>query len=142
MISYNTVNVEMPHIDCGMVSRWVREVAAGYGKSVGDICFIFVDDEEILRINREFIHHDYYTDHIGFDYSEGDSIAGDVFIGVETVRSNAALVGATYGQELHRVIIHGVLHLCGIDDKEPGQREVMQAAEDKALDMLEQTNVE
>lgn len=142
MISYNTVNTAMPCIDGEAVGRWVREVAAGYGKKVGDINFIFVDDEEILRINREFVHHDYYTDHIGFDYSEGDCIAGDIFIGVDTVRSNAALVGATYGQELHRVIIHGVLHLCGIDDKESWQREEMQAAEDKALKMLGQTNAE
>lgn len=126
----------MPQIDQKRISEWVKAVAASYDRVVGDINYIFVSDEEILRINREFIHHDYYTDHIGFDYSEGNSLAGDIYIGIETVMTNAPLVGATYEQELHRVIIHGVLHLCGIEDKEPHQRAEMQAAEDKALELL------
>lgn len=126
----------MPQIDQKRISEWVKTVAASYDRVVGDINYIFVSDEEILRINREFIHHDYYTDHIGFDYSEGNSLAGDIYIGIETVMTNAPLVGATFEQELHRVIIHGVLHLCGIEDKEPHQRAEMQAAEDKALELL------
>ncbi len=133
MISYNTVGVEMPPIDQARVSAWVRQVAERYGKKVGDITFIFVSDEEILRINREYIQHDYYTDHIGFDYSSGNVLSGDVFIGVETVASNAELIGETYRRELHRVIIHGVLHLCGIKDKTPELRMQMEAAENAAL---------
>lgn len=133
MISYNTVGVEMPPIDQARVSAWVRQVAERYGKKVGDITFIFVSDEEILRINREYIQHDYYTDHIGFDYSSGNMLSGDVFIGVETVASNAELIGETYRRELHRVIIHGVLHLCGIVDKTPELRMQMEAAENAAL---------
>ena len=86
----------MPPIDQPRVSAWVRQVAERYGKKVGDINFIFVSDEEILRINREYIQHDYYTDHIGFDYSSGNVLSGDVFIGVETVASNAELIGETY----------------------------------------------
>ena len=89
MIGYNVVGVEMPNLDRAAVDRWVRDVAMGYGRKVGDINFIFVDDEEILRVNREFVHHDYYTDHIGFDYSVGDTLSGDVFVGVETVADNA-----------------------------------------------------
>jgi rRNA maturation RNase YbeY len=123
----------MPSINQQKVSEWVREVAASYQRHVGDINFIFVDDEEILRVNREFIGHDYYTDHIGFDYSSGTTISGDIYIGVDTVLTNSQKLSCAYTEELHRVIIHGVLHLCGIDDKGPGERAIMEAAEDKAL---------
>ena len=133
MILYNVVNTEMPSINQQKVSEWVREVAASYQRHVGDINFIFVDDEEILRVNREFIGHDYYTDHIGFDYSSGTTISGDIYIGVDTVLTNSQKLSCAYIEELHRVIIHGVLHLCSIDDKGPGERAIMEAAEDKAL---------
>lgn len=136
MILYNVVNAEMPSINQQKVSEWVHQVAATYRRHVGDINFIFVDDQEILRVNREFIGHDYYTDHIGFDYSQGTTISGDVYIGVDTVRTNSEKMGSEYGQELLRVIIHGVLHLCGIDDKTPEERAQMQEAEDNALAAL------
>ncbi len=135
MISYNVVNTEMPPINQQKVTEWVRQVAATYRRHVGDINFIFVDDEEILRVNREFIGHDYYTDHIGFDYSQGSTISGDIYIGVDTVRTNSEQIGCDYNEELYRVIIHGVLHLCGIDDKGPGERAIMEAEEDKALEL-------
>lgn len=135
MISYNVVNTEMPTINQQKVSEWVRQVAATYQRHVGDINFIFVDDEEILRLNREFIGHDYYTDHIGFDYSKGSTISGDIYVGVDTVRTNSEKIGCDYNEELHRVIIHGVLHLCGIDDKGLGERVIMEAEEDKALEL-------
>ena len=136
MISYNTVNVKMPAIRRRDTSAWVKAVAASYGKKVGEIAYIFVDDEEILRVNREYLQHDYYTDIITFDYTEGDTISGDLFISLDTVRTNAEQYGKPYDEELHRVIIHGILHLCGINDKGPGEREIMEAAEDKALAML------
>ena len=136
MISYNTVNVKMPAIRRRDTSAWVKAVAASYGKKVGEIAYIFVDDEEILRVNREYLQHDYYTDIITFDYTEGDTISGDLFISLDTVRTNAEQFDKPYEEELHRVIIHGILHLCGINDKGPGERELMEAAEDKALAML------
>ncbi|MCI6251177.1 MAG: rRNA maturation RNase YbeY [Bacteroidales bacterium] len=136
MISYNTVNVKMPAIRRRDTSAWVKAVAASYGKKVGEIAYIFVDDEEILRVNREYLQHDYYTDIITFDYTEGDTISGDLFISLDTVRTNAEQFDKSYDEELHRVIIHGILHLCGINDKGPGEREIMEAAEDKALAML------
>ena len=135
MISYNTVNVKMPAIRRRDTSAWVKTVAASYGKKVGEIAYIFVDDEEILRVNREYLQHDYYTDIITFDYTEGDTISGDLFISLDTVRTNAEQFDKPYDEELHRVIIHGILHLCGINDKGPGEREIMEAAEDKALAM-------
>lgn len=133
MITYNTDGVKMPSIKKRENMAWVKAVAASYGKRVGEIAYIFVDDEKILEVNRQYLGHDYYTDIITFDYCEGDVISGDLFISLDTVRTNAEQVGATYEEELHRVIIHGILHLCGINDKGPGEREIMEAAEDKAL---------
>ena len=133
MITYNTDGVKMPSIKKRENTAWVKAVAASYGKRVGEIAYIFVDDEKILEVNRQYLGHDYYTDIITYDYCEGDVISGDLFISLATVRTNAEQVGATYEEELHRVIIHGILHLCGINDKGPGEREIMEAAEDKAL---------
>ena len=133
MITYNTDGVKMPSIKKRENTAGVKAVAASYGKRVGEIAYIFVDDEKILEVNRQYLGHDYYTDIITFDYCEGDVISGDLFISLDTVRTNAERVGATYEEELHRVIIHGILHLCGINDKGPGEREIMEAAEDKAL---------
>ena len=133
MVTYNTDGVKMPSIKKRENTAWVKAVAASYGKRVGEIAYISVDDEKILEMNRQYLGHDYYTDIITFDYCEGDLISGDLFISLDTVRTNAEQVGATYEEELHRVIIHGILHLCGINDKGPGEREIMEAAEDKAL---------
>ncbi len=123
----------MPDITEAEVSAWVRQVAKSYGKTVGDINYIFVDDETILDINRRFIGHDYYTDHIGFDYSSDGALSGDIYISLDTVRTNAELYGATFDQELRRIIIHGLLHLCGLRDKTEEERARMQQAEDRAL---------
>lgn len=137
MITYNTINVAMPKIRRRDNSAWVKRVAVSYGRKVGDVAYIFCDDEEILRVNRQYLQHDYYTDIITFDYDEDDVISGDLFISLDTVRTNAEQLGLPYEQELNRVIIHGILHLCGINDKGPGEREIMEAAENKALAMRE-----
>ena len=126
----------MPDLCETEVSAWVRRVAADYGKVLGDINYIFVDDETILDINRRFIGHDYYTDHIGFDYSQGNALSGDIYISLDTVRTNAELFGVTKEEKLRRIIIHGLLHLCGFQDKTDDERKLMQQAEDKALNSL------
>ena len=136
MITYNSDGVRMPKIRRRDTSAWIKAVAATYGRKVGDVGYMFVSDEKILEVNREYLGHDYYTDVITFDYCEGDIVSGDVVISLDTVRSNAELFGKDYDDELHRVIIHGILHLCGINDKGPGEREIMEAAENKALAML------
>ena len=123
----------MPDIHEAEVSAWVREVAKGYGKVVGDVNYIFVDDETMLDINRRFLGHDYYTDHIGFDYSEGNALSGDIYISLDTVASNAALFGVAPAEELRLIIIHGLLHLCGLRDKTDKERQQMQQAENAAL---------
>ena len=133
MISYNTENVKMPAIRKRDTSAWIKRVAASYGKKVGEVGYLFCDDEKILEVNREFLQHDYYTDIITFDYCEEDTLNGDIVISLDTVRSNAEQLGKDYEEELHRVIIHGILHLCGQNDKGPGEREQMEAAEDRAL---------
>ena len=133
MITYNTINVAMPDISETEVSAWVRQVAKSYDRVVGDINYIFVDDETMLDINRRFIGHDYYTDHIGFDYSQAGALSGDIYISLDTVRTNAELYGVTTDEELHRIIIHGLLHLCGLRDKTDEERAEMQQAEDEAL---------
>ena len=133
MITYNTDGVKMPNIRKRDTNAWIKAVAATYGKKVGEIGYLFVNDEKILEVNREYLGHDYYTDIITFDYDEGDIINGDLVISLDTVRTNAELFHKDYDEELHRVIIHGILHLCGINDKGPGEREQMEAAEDKAL---------
>ncbi len=125
----------MPKIRKRDTTAWIRRVAAQYGRKVGEVGYLFCDDEKILEVNREFLQHDYYTDIITFDYDEDDVINGDLVISLDTVRTNAEQFGKDYDEELYRVIIHGILHLCGINDKGPGEREIMEAAENKALAM-------
>ena len=138
MTGLHAEGTEMPQIEPRRIARWVERVADSYGKRVGEVNYIFTDDEGILRVNRQFLQHDYYTDIITFDYTEGPVLGGDLYISLETVRSNAALMGTSYEEELHRVIIHGILHLCGLNDKGPGEREIMEAAENKALEIIRQ----
>jgi len=137
MISYQTEDISMPPIKRREVSEWIKKVAASYGKKVGEIAYIFCSDERILEVNRQYLQHDYYTDIITFDYTEGNRISGDMFISLETIQTNAEqFADNDYQRELHRVIIHGILHLCGINDKGPGEREIMEQAENQALSML------
>lgn len=133
MIDFEAHDVAMPDMDIRKVSLWIEEVAASHQRTVGNLNYLFVGDEEILTANRQFVNHDYYTDIITFDYSRGNRIAGDIMISLDTVATNAELFGVTYFRELLRVIIHGVLHLCGINDKGPGEREIMEANENAAL---------
>ena len=136
MISFLTENIKMPKLDRKSVRAWIAAVAATYeGRKVGNLNYIFCNDDRILEVNKEFLGHDYYTDIITFDYSEPGLVSGDMFISLETVETNSFKFHTSYDKEMMRVIIHGVLHLCGINDKGPGERAVMEAAEEKALDM-------
>ena len=128
----------MPKIKKRETTAWIRAVAKSYGRRVGEVGYMFVNDDKILEVNREYLGHDYYTDVITFDYDEDDVVSGDVVISLDTVASNAHLFNKTYEDEIYRVIIHGILHLCGINDKGPGEREQMEAAENKALALRQQ----
>lgn len=133
MITYNAEDIKLPTIKKRETTRWIKKVAATYGRKVGEIGYMFVNDEKILEVNNEYLSHDYYTDVITFDYCEGDILNGDIVISLDTVQTNAEKFGKTYEEELYRVIIHGILHLCGINDKGPGEREIMEENENKAL---------
>ena len=135
MITYNADGVKMPKIKRKDTTAWIKAVAQTYGKKVGEVGYMFVNDEKILEINNEYLGHDYYTDVITFDYDEGDVVNGDIVISLDTVRTNAQLFDKAFEEELYRVIIHGILHLCGLNDKGPGEREIMEEAENKALEM-------
>ena len=121
-IAFYAEDIKLPAIKKRAVGNWVKEVAATY--------------EKILEVNRQYLQHDYYTDIITFDYTSGDKISGDLFISLDTVKSNSETFNTPYNEELHRTIIHGILHLCGINDKGPGEREIMEANENKALAIL------
>ena len=133
-LSFIAEGVELPRLDENLIGK----VAGGFGKSLGDLAYIFCNDAKILEVNRQYLQHDYFTDVITFDYSRLHKISGDMFISLDTVASNAKLVGADYETELYRVIIHGILHLCGINDKGPGEREIMERHENEALAILHQ----
>lgn len=140
MITFNVSNVTLPDLDFDKVSIWLGELAKSHNKFIGRLNYLFCDDQEILDVNKQFLKHDYFTDIITFDYSRNDRVGGDIFISIDTVRSNSLELGIPYNNELLRVIAHGLLHLCGIDDKGPGEREIMEYHEDLALNIWEKLN--
>lgn len=131
-----TDGVELPALDYDALQTWIIEVARLHAKIVGELTYIFCDDSKILDVNRQYLQHDYFTDIITFDYTRGQLLRGDMFISLDTVRTNAQSVSSDYDTELKRVIIHGVLHLCGINDKGPGEREIMERHENEALALI------
>ena len=136
MIRFENGDIEKPMLDERSVSRWIRAVAAEYGFSVGNVTYVFCSDEKELAVNRQFLGHDYYTDIITFDYTTGTTLNGDIFISLDTVRSNAESIGVPFEQELYRILIHGILHLTGQGDKTPETKEQMTHKEDLALAKL------
>ena len=133
MIRFTTDDTEMPALDERKIGKWIRSVAAEYGFSVGNINYIFCSDERELEVNRQFLGHDYYTDVITFDYSTPTTLNGDIFISLDTVRTNAEMVSTTFNHELLRILIHGVLHLTGQGDKTPETKAQMTQKEESAL---------
>ena len=130
----------MPAIDKSKVKNWIKAVAESYGRKTGEVSYIFCNDERILQVNNHYLQHDYYTDIITFDYSTAKTISGDIFISLDTVKSNSEAFNTDYSTELHRIIIHGILHLCGNDDKTPELRAQMTEKENLALQLGEFKN--
>ena len=135
-ITYQSDDIKLPGIKHRKISGWIKSVADSHNKKIGDIACIFCSDKKILEINIQYLNHDYYTDIITFDYSEGNVISGDLFISLDTVRSNAVKFNTDYDEELCRVIIHGILHLCGFNDKSAEDEKLMRGKEDEALKQL------
>ncbi|MEA4936043.1 MAG: rRNA maturation RNase YbeY [Paludibacter sp.] len=133
MIQFINENTELPVLQKRNLTQWIKATAEEYGKKTGNISYIFCSEERILEINRQYLNHDYYTDIITFDYSENNIISGDIFISPETLKTNAISFNVTFEEEMLRIIIHGILHLCGQDDKTPESRQLMTTKEDKAL---------
>lgn len=128
--------VEFPALDFTLIQRWLTLVAKRHNRIVGELAYIFCNDPKILEVNRQYLQHDYFTDIITFDYCRGQLLRGDMFISLDTVRSNSDIQDVSYADELNRVIVHGLLHLCGINDKGPGEREIMESHENDALKLL------
>lgn len=136
MISFVEEDSKSHLLNRRIIKLWIQQVAESYGFNIGNLCYIFCSDDYILDINRRFLSHDYYTDIITFDYVDGKILSGDMFISIDTVKSNSQQYSASYVDELHRVIIHGVLHLCGFKDKSPNDEKKMRNAENAALSIL------
>ncbi|HOG05971.1 MAG TPA: rRNA maturation RNase YbeY [Bacteroidales bacterium] len=133
MILFRTINIAVPTLDEKKITRWIKSTVKGFDKITGIITLIFCTDDKILEINREYLQHEYYTDIITFDYSKKNIVSGDVFISVETVQANAEKYEVTFEKEILRVIIHGILHLCGLEDDTPDAQRIMTFNEDNAL---------
>ena len=118
------------------IKQWIKQVIEAKGKKTGNITYIFCDDEYLLEVNKQYLQHDYYTDVITFDYVENDLLSGDIFISTDRVRENALAFGSSETEELHRVIIHGALHLLGLKDKSEKEASQMRQAENEALKLL------
>ena len=137
-IAFFAEDVALPSLNEEKVSSWIGDVASTHDRRVGTVSYVFCSDEKILEVNRQYLKHDYYTDIITFDYTQGKRIAGDIYISLDTVCTNAEQFSTSFEDELHRTIIHGILHLCGINDKGPGEREIMEKHENDALALLNQ----
>ncbi len=119
-----------------IISNWISKVIKSENKKEGEINYIFCDDEYLLQINQEHLQHDYYTDIISFDYTIGNEISGDMFISVDRVKENAQDFNVSFDDEIKRVIVHGVLHYCGYNDKSEADELVMRSKEDEKLAMF------
>lgn len=132
-ISFSAQNIDFELEDKVKVKKWVSDIVQAQGKRVGQIGYLFCDDAYLIEANRTYLNHDTFTDIITFDYVEGDVVSGDIMISVERVKENASLFNASFDQELHRVIIHGVLHLLGQKDKSELEAAEMRNKEEAAL---------
>lgn len=141
MIQFYNDTIPMPEIRPNEVRTWLKSVAADYGKKTGNINYIFCGNQKILEVNKKFLHHDYYTDVITFDYTTGNTLNGDIFISLDTVTTNAAHAGCSFDEELHRILVHGLLHLCGQNDKTPETRSQMTIKENLALAKIFPSNL-
>ncbi len=143
MINYFNEDIDFSLNHARIISKWLKDLLFERELKVGQLNFIFCSDAFLIRINREFLGHDYYTDIITFDYSPdfeiqygSGSISGDIYISIDTVRHNAEIYGEGFERELHRVIVHGLLHLIGFDDVTPELQLEMRAQEERALKKL------
>ncbi|MCW3785178.1 rRNA maturation RNase YbeY [Plebeiibacterium sediminum] len=137
MINFYYEEVSDKQIDENIVKSWISNVITSYNSFLGSITYIFCNDDYILDINNQYLNHNYYTDIITFDYCENNTISGDLFISLDTVLTNSQQFNTSYNEELHRVIVHGILHLLGFKDKTEDEAKIMRQKENEALKLLE-----
>ena len=136
MIRFSTLDVEMPPIDPQRVKAWIGEVAEKHGKTVGELYYYFCSDEKLLEINKERLGHDFYTDIVTFPLTDCETVLSSEFcISIDRIKENAETFGRSYESELHRVIIHGVLHLIGLDDLTDEEEKEMREQEEISLEL-------
>lgn len=137
MIRFQTLDVEMPSIDFEKVKNWINEIAENHGKRVGELYYYFCSDDKLLEINQERLGHDFYTDIVTFPLTDCETVLSSEFcISLDRIADNAKSFGRSYDSELHRVIIHGVLHIIGFDDKCPEDEKMMRFKEEESLSIL------
>ena len=137
MIRFSTLDVEMPPIEPQRVKAWIESVAQGYGKMIGELYYYFCSDERLLEINRDRLGHDFYTDIVTFPLTDCETVLSSEFcISIDRIKENAVTFGRSYESELHRVMIHGVLHLIGFDDHSDEDEKTMREKEEEALKLL------
>ncbi|SHI86692.1 rRNA maturation RNase YbeY [Flavobacterium haoranii] len=135
MISFNyETDFKLENED--LISNWIEQVVISENKSLGEVNYIFCDDEYLHKINVEYLDHDTLTDIISFDYSEGNLVQGDIFVSIERVADNANDFNTEFTEELRRVLVHGILHYCGYKDKSVSEEAIMRAKEDEKLLMF------
>ena len=133
MVHYFNQDISFRFPQKRLTSRWLQAVAESEGKKLGDISIIFCSDNYLLEVNKKYLKHDYYTDIITFNYCEGNTLSGDLFISVDSVKENASFYGTEFADELNRVIVHGLLHLIGYDDHTEEDIATMRAKENYYL---------
>ena len=137
MVRYFTEDIKFDYKERRRTSRWLKLVAESEIRRLGDVSVIFCSDPYIIDINLKYLQHDYFTDIITFDYCEGDTLSGDLFISIDSVRENAVLYKTEFEEELNRVIVHGVLHLIGYDDHTEADKKEMRSKENYYLSLRE-----
>ena len=136
MIEFYNEDIDFPDVNVENIVRWIGKIIYNYSRIEGDLTFIFCSDNYLLEINKQYLQHDYFTDIITFNYNENEVISGDIFISLDTVKSNAEEYKVTFFNELLRVIVHGILHLIGFDDKTSEQKKIMREKENEALNLF------
>jgi rRNA maturation RNase YbeY len=136
-ILFDFINVNKPDINYNKTSNWLQQVIIDNKKQIKEISVVFCNDEYLLELNKKYLNHDFNTDIITFNYSKNNNISGDLLISLDTVSSNAKIYNVEFNNELHRVMVHGILHLLGFDDKTEEQQSLMREKEDFYLTQIE-----
>ena len=135
MIQFFFENIDKINIDAD-VNKWLQKIIVSEEKKVGEITYVFCDDDYLLKINQDYLKHDYYTDIITFDYVKGKTISADIFVSLPRILENTQLHSKDFNNEFHRVLAHGILHLCGYKDKTTEEISLMREKEDFYLNIL------